>query len=56
MKHIERFLATVERKPVDRPASWLGLPTGEAMPGLLSCFGADDIAEVKKSLMMTFGR
>lgn len=48
MKHIERFLATVERKPVDRPACWLGLPTGEAMPGLLSCFGADDIAGMKK--------
>ena len=48
MKHIERFLATVERRPVDHPASWLGLPTGEAMPGLLSYFGADDIAGVKK--------
>lgn len=48
MKHIERFLATVERKPVDRPAAWLGLPTSEAIPRLLACFGAKDIATVKK--------
>lgn len=47
MKHIERFLATVERRPVDRPAAWLGLPTGEATPGLLNYFGAANIAAVK---------
>lgn len=48
MKHIERFFATVERRPVDRPAAWLGLPTNEAMPGLRSYFKAGDIAGVKK--------
>ena len=47
MKHVECFLATVERRPVDRPAAWLGLPAGATMPGLLSCFGVDDIAKVK---------
>ena len=25
MTHKERFRATIERKPVDRPASWLGI-------------------------------
>jgi len=48
--HLERFLATVERRPVDRPASWLGLPTAEALPGLLASFGAADIAELKRSI------
>lgn len=48
MKHVKRFFATVERRAVDRTAAWLGLPTGEAMPGLLSYFKAGDIAGVKK--------
>ena len=39
MNRIERFLATVERRPVDRPAGWLGMPTTEAVPGLLAHFG-----------------
>lgn len=50
MKHVERFLATVERRPVDRPAAWLGLPTSAAMPGLLAYFKGKDIADVKKIL------
>lgn len=40
MTHLERFLATIERRPVDRPAIWLGMPTAEALPALLSHFGA----------------
>ena len=39
----ERFYATIERKPVDRPASWLGLPVKESMPGLLRYFNADSL-------------
>ena len=31
MNRKERFYATIERKPVDRPASWLGLPVAEAL-------------------------
>lgn len=58
MTHLERFHATINRQPVDRPCSWLGLPTAEAWPALLSHFGAatprrlieilhDDIAPVE---------
>ncbi len=38
MNHIERFFATVERKPVDRPASWLGLPVPSAHQSLKEYF------------------
>ena len=50
MTHLERFQATVDRQPVDRPAAWLGLPTNEAVPGLLSHFGATDIIELKRMI------
>ena len=43
MTHKERFHATIERKSVDRPASWLGLPVPEALQGLLKYFGVNDI-------------
>jgi uroporphyrinogen decarboxylase len=42
MTHRERFLATLERQPTDRPAIWLGMPTDEALPALLRHFGAAD--------------
>ncbi|MEN6302652.1 MAG: uroporphyrinogen decarboxylase family protein [Armatimonadia bacterium] len=58
MTRLERFYATIQRRPVDRPCSWLGLPTAEAWPNLLSYFGVatprqlieeldDDIAPVE---------
>ncbi len=34
MTALERFIATIENKPVDRPACWLGIPTESALPGL----------------------
>lgn len=34
-----RFLATIERRTVDRPACWLGMPDPASMPGLLAHFG-----------------
>ena len=43
MTHKERFCATVERRPVDRPAAWLGLPTAKALPGLLNYFQTDSL-------------
>ena len=46
----ERFLATLERKPVDRPAWWLGEPTATAMPGLLAHFGVDGEETLKRVL------
>ena len=50
MNRIERFLATVERRDVDRPAGWLGMPTTEAVPGLLAHFGVADMAGLKRQL------
>jgi uroporphyrinogen decarboxylase len=50
MHRIERFLATVERQPVDRPAGWLGMPTTEAVPGLLAHFGVSDMTALKRRL------
>ncbi len=50
MNHIERFFATLERKPVDRPASWLGLPEHHALPALYSHFKANNMQELKKAI------
>ncbi len=43
MDHKERFFATLERQPVDYPASWLGLPDAKAIPGLNRFFGTSDL-------------
>jgi uroporphyrinogen decarboxylase len=43
----ERFLRTVERRDVDRPATWLGMPTDAALPQLLRHFRAKDLGELK---------
>ena len=48
MDHKERFYATIERRPVDRPASWLGLPVPEALDGLFRKFKANNMYELKK--------
>lgn len=45
-----RFHATIERRPVDRPASWLGIPATAALPALMSHFGAQDYAALKRRL------
>jgi uroporphyrinogen decarboxylase len=50
MTHLERFLATVERRPVDRPASWLGIPSTAALPNLYAYFGVNDIKSLKALL------
>ena len=46
----ERFHATVERRPVDRPASWLGIPATAAVPGLLEYFKAGNLTELRQSI------
>ena len=48
MSHKERFMATVERKDVDRPASWLGMPTPEAIPALLGFFKTNSLDGLRK--------
>ena len=44
----ERFYATINRQPCDRPAFWLGIPTEEAMPGLLQYFHPENFAQLKE--------
>lgn len=48
MNSIERFYATIERKPVDRPACWMGDPTPEAVERLCAHYGVPDVKELKK--------
>lgn len=50
MNHLERFLATVERRSVDKPASWLGIPDTGALPNLYKHFGVNDIKSLKKKI------
>lgn len=50
MTHLERFFATLHREPVDRPCTWLGLPTAEAWPGLLSHFGVASARQLIETL------
>jgi len=47
MTHRERFYATIANQPVDRPASWLGLPVPEAQQGLLHYFKVVSVDELK---------
>ncbi|GHT57969.1 uroporphyrinogen decarboxylase [Bacteroidia bacterium] len=50
MTHLERFLATVERRPTDRPASWLGIPSEATLPNLYAYFGVNDMKSLKALL------
>jgi uroporphyrinogen decarboxylase len=50
MDHRTRFLATVCRAPVDRPASWLGLPVAAACPGLFRHFGVASLAGLRQAI------
>jgi len=50
MTHKERFHATVERRPVNRPASWLGIPATSAVPRLLGHFGVPNLDALRVKL------
>ena len=50
MTHKERFYATIERKPVDCPASWLWLPIAEALPALFKYIGVNSYNELKEKI------
>ena len=39
MNSRERFFRTIERKEVDRPACWLGMPDINAQEALMKEFG-----------------
>lgn len=47
MNHKDRFLATIHHAPVDRPASWLGLPVPDAEKALFSHFGVNSVDALK---------
>ena len=47
MNHKERFFATLERKSVDRPACWLGIPVQEAYKELFKHFRVKNLRELK---------
>jgi uroporphyrinogen decarboxylase len=47
MNHKERFFATIHHQPVDRPASWLGLPVPSAEPSLKKYFGVNSIDQLR---------
>jgi uroporphyrinogen decarboxylase len=50
MNSIERFYATIERRPVDRPAAWLGMPDVKSLEGLFSEFGVDSIHDLNLAI------
>lgn len=47
MNSLERFYATVERRSVDRPAAWLGMPDIHAQPALFEHYKVKDFHELK---------
>ncbi len=47
MNHKDRFYATIHHQPVDRPASWLGLPVHSAEPELMKYFGVNSIDKLR---------
>ena len=49
MNSVERVIATIERRPVDRPAAWLGMPDKDAIPGLCAEFGVKDFHELRSA-------
>jgi uroporphyrinogen decarboxylase len=50
MTHQERFLIALERRPVDRLASWLGIRATAALPQLLSHFQVAGMAGLKQAI------
>ncbi len=50
MNSLERFYATIERRPVDRPAAWLGMPDIKAQPALFAHYGVKNLHELKLAI------
>jgi len=50
VNHLERFYATIERRAVDRPATWLGLPVAAAQERLYAHFGVASARELTEAL------
>ena len=50
MNSKERFFRTIERKEVDRPACWLGMPDINAQEALMKEFGVKSLHELKLAI------
>ncbi len=50
LTHKERFLATINYEPVDRPASWLGLPVPQAENALTTHFKVKSIDDLRTTI------
>lgn len=50
MNSKERFIATIERKPVDRPAAWLGMPDINEQQALFNFYGVKNLHELKLAI------
>lgn len=47
MNSIERFYATIERRPVDRPVCWVPSPLPDAVPALCDFYKVKDLDELR---------
>lgn len=50
MNSRERFFATINHEPVDRPAAWLGVPDIHAQPALFEHYGVNSLHELKLAI------
>lgn len=50
MNSLERFYATVNRQPVDRPAAWLGMPDIDSQPALFEHYRVKNMHELKMAV------
>lgn len=50
MNSKERFIATIERKPADRPAAWLGVPDVNEQQALFDFYGVKNLHELKLAI------
>lgn len=50
MNSLERFYATINREPVDRPAAWLGMPDIHSQPALFEYYGVKNMHELKLAI------
>ncbi len=50
MTHKERFLATIERREVDYPASWMGMIASESYDALYKHFNVSSLDGLREAL------
>lgn len=50
MNSLERFYATINREPVDRPAAWIGMPDIHSQPALFDYYGVKNLHELKLAI------